>query len=261
VIQFNYLNKAGGKMINETLLRKCLKNFRGRKPFDFCTVDGFFDTDVALKLSSEFPHYNSDDWFVYNNAIEHKKSCNNWNLFPETTYSVLAYLMSPKFVDMLRAALDLELVADIGLHGGGWHIHENGGNLNPHLDYSIHPKLNLERKLNLIIYLTPDFNASMGGELGLWEHNEIDDSPGKLIDTVTPLFNHAVLFDTTQNSWHGMVTPVSAPSSIYRQSLAVYYLCSPSADARANSRALFAPRDSQKGNSQVETLIKARSQT
>ena len=25
---------------------------------------------------------------------------------------------------------------------GGWHCHSDGGNLNSHMDYSIHPKLN-----------------------------------------------------------------------------------------------------------------------
>jgi len=32
-------------------------------------------------------------------------------------------------------------------------MHAAGGNLNPHLDYSIHPKMGLQRKLNVIIYL------------------------------------------------------------------------------------------------------------
>jgi hypothetical protein len=55
---------------------------------------------------------------------------------------------------MLSKKLDLFLYPDPGLHGGGWHMHGAGGNLNPHLDYSIHPKSGLMRKLNIIIYLS-----------------------------------------------------------------------------------------------------------
>ena len=45
---------------------------------------------------------------------------------------------------------------DIGLHGGGVHLNQrSGGNLNLHKDYSIHPKLGMMRKLNLIIYMNP----------------------------------------------------------------------------------------------------------
>ena len=46
----------------------------------------------------------------------------------------------------------LLLGEDIGLNGGGWHTHKRGGKLNTHLDYSLHTKLKLERKLNIINY-------------------------------------------------------------------------------------------------------------
>ena len=44
-----------------------------------------------------------------------------------------------------------ELEADYGLHGGGVHMHKTGDYLNVHLDYDIHPKVPMQRKLNIII--------------------------------------------------------------------------------------------------------------
>ena len=113
------------------------------------------------------------------------------------------------------------LFADSGLNGGGWHIHKQGGKLNTHLDYSLHPKLKLERKLNLIVYLNPDWNAEWGGALGFWG-NESSSKPGELVKEIPPKFNRAVIFDTTVNSWHGLPDPLRCPEGQSRKSLAVY---------------------------------------
>ena len=46
----------------------------------------------------------------------------------------------------------------------------DGGNLNPHMDFSIHPKIKLERFLNIII-CESDIKEAHGEHLGLWEHD------------------------------------------------------------------------------------------
>ena len=115
----------------------------------------------------------------------------------------LEILCSNEFVSILsNIAIDSsELKADIGLHGGGLHIHGPGGKLNVHMDYSLHPKLKLQRKLNLLIYMTPDWNSIWGGSLGLYG-NENDIAPGELIQEILPVFNRAILFDVTKRFHH-----------------------------------------------------------
>jgi hypothetical protein len=152
-----------------------------------------------------------------------------------------------------------KLYSDQGLHGGGWHIHGTGGNLNPHLDYSIHPKLGLQRKLNVIVYVSSGLETRHGGHLGLWEHDPATNRPGKLVREIEPKFRRAVIFDTSQNSWHGMSRGLTQPEGIYRKSLATYFLCEPAKDSDPRGRALFAPREEQKGDAGIEDLIKARS--
>ena len=113
------------------------------------------------------------------------------------------------------------------MHGGGWHIHANNGNLNPHLDYTIHPKMKYQRRLNLIIYLEQTYREKYGGHLGFWSHDKINNLPKHLCKEIFPKFNRAIIFDTSQNSWHGLSTPVKLPKNKFRKSIAVYYLSKP----------------------------------
>jgi hypothetical protein len=166
--------------------------------------------------------------------------------------------MSEEFVEILRDGMGCNIYTDQGSHGGGWHMHGSGGNLNPHLDYSIHPKAGLLRKINIIMYMSSSLRPEHGGHLGLWEHSEAEKGPGELVSEIEPKFNRAVMFDTTQNSWHGMSRGLTQPEGIYRKSLAIYYLTDPAEGVDQRERALFAPREEQKGDVGVEELIKIR---
>ena len=244
-------------MINHANMHTSARSFKNAVPFDHCIIEEFFDSSLAFKLEEECPGLEDDLWHVYDNAIEVKKTTNIWHHFGPNTYRVLSYLNSPTFVNMLSDQLGIPgLKPDIGLNGGGWHIHGPGGLLNAHLDYSLHPKLGLQRKLNLIIYLNSEWQSSWGGSLGFWDH--CDNQPANLVKSVTPSFNRAVLFDTTQQSWHGLTEAVSCPQGQARKSLAVYYLVDPPRDADPRSKALFAPTEEQKCDPSVLSLIKKR---
>ena len=137
-------------------------------------------------------------------------------------------------------------------------MHGTGGNLNPHLDYSIHPKCGLQRKLNIIIYLSKDLRPSRHkGHLGLWNHDGITNQPKELVREVAPVFNRAIIFDTTQHSWHGMSQQLQVPKGIYRKSLAVYYLTEPK-QVESHQRAIYAPRETQKNDKKVLKMIEIR---
>jgi Rps23 Pro-64 3,4-dihydroxylase Tpa1-like proline 4-hydroxylase len=232
--------------------------FNGMDPFRHVVIEDFFLPEIAEQIAAEFPAFDGDAWAVYNNSIEIKKALNHWDRFPKTTYSVFDYLNSDEFVAKMSALAGVQLYADHGLHGGGWHSHAQGGKLNTHLDYSIHPKLGMERLLNLIIYVTPGWQKDWAGELGFWKDEK--GTPGELRKTTEPFFNRALIFDTSQQSWHGLPDPVLSPLGVTRNSLAVYYLCEPRESAAVRGRALFAPHGAQASDPQVLELIKKRSE-
>lgn len=234
--------------------------YRNAEPFDHIIIDDFFLPEIAAKLVDEFPDYDDAVWPThYKSPIEDKKACPHWDRFPPTTYSVLHYLIGTEFETIVEQITDVKVQSDVGLHGGGWHAHTKGGHLNVHLDYNIHPKLKLQRKFNLIVYMTPDWNPDWNGGLELWSHDPENNQPNTMEKLVVNKFNRAILFDTTQNSWHGLPRDLNCPEGVVRQSLAVYYVKEAESNAVERSKALFAPYGEQANDPEVLELIKKRS--
>src|SRR5210317_481834 len=88
-------------MINMEALKVAADGWCDAVPFPHFYVDNFFEESVAEQLESEFPDFNCSSWHEYGNAIEIKKVCNNWNVFPPLTYQVFTYLNSQSFVSSL----------------------------------------------------------------------------------------------------------------------------------------------------------------
>jgi Rps23 Pro-64 3,4-dihydroxylase Tpa1-like proline 4-hydroxylase len=246
--------------LSEVNLENYKEEWIESKPFNHIVIDNFLSKYIAEAVAIEFPDFDSDSWRLYNNSLEIKKLLNHWDKFGPETYKLFNYLNSEKFISQLEIFTGCDLFADFGLNGGGLHAHKRGGKLNTHLDYSIHPKLKLERRLNLLIYVTPNWQDEWGGFLGLWGKNNTKNGPGELVKSIAPMFNRAVIFDTTQNSWHGLPEPINCPESVSRNSLAVYYLCNPRQGALERGKALFAPTKEQESDLEVLSLIEKRSQ-
>lgn len=232
--------------------------FEQAQPFPHAVIDDFFQRELAEALERDIPPFDDASWWQYSNPIEEKRALNHWDRFPPATYRVFTYLNN-EFLADLHALTGIEnLRADEGLHGGGWHLHGKGGKLNVHLDYSLHPKLQLERRLNLIVYLTNGWDPAWGGALGLWTHDADNTGPKDLVKTVDCRFNRAVIFDTT-HAWHGLPDPLTCPQGVYRKSIATYYLTPARENASTRGKALFAPHGEQAQDQSVLELIRQRS--
>lgn len=235
------------------------QEFFNSKPFNHVIIDNFLLPEIADIISQEFPEIDDPTLYLLKNVLENKKIMNSWDKFKPTTYKLFSYFAREEFISIIRKFLNSDQIwFDYGLNGGGLHMHGKGGNNNIHLDYNIHPKLNEQRRLNIIIYLTKDWKKEWGGGLELWSHDEINKQPKELIRVVDNLFNRAIIFDTTQNSWHGLPNYIECPEEVVRKSLAVYYTQPKPEITEERGRALFAPRLDQIGNESVLELIKKR---
>lgn len=230
------------------------------RPFEHYVIDDFFECDRAHALLQEFEPYSSSHWFEYLSPLERKRTIREWGRFGSTTYQTFQYLCGPEFVSWLQDLTGVrDLRPDYGLHGAGWHIHQRGDHLNLHLDYSRHPRLDLQRRYNLIVYLCPDWDPSWGGALELWSHDRDQQLPGQCESEIMPGMNRAVLFDTSGSCWHGFPQPLACPPTQYRRSLAMYYLGPLYQDVPDRPRARYAPRPDQMHDAEVLELIDRRS--
>tara|TARA_B100000945_G_scaffold320330_1_gene330019 strand:- start:1097 stop:1882 length:786 start_codon:yes stop_codon:yes gene_type:complete len=245
--------------INFKNLNKALRGFYSKKPFPYAVIDNFFNKKIAKKLEREFPDYKDKNLHEYKNYCEVKKTSNNWNLFPPLTYKIFSTLNSQQITKYFSKKLKIkEVFPDYGLHGGGWHLMRNKGKLNPHLDYYIHPKADLQRKFNLIIFLTKGWKKDWGGETCFYKTNKKNKKiPGKISKKIYPKFNRAIFFDVSQNSWHSVMGP---KKKITRNSMAVYYLINPiRKNFSERKKAFYAPTEKQKNNKKILKFISLRS--
>ena len=98
-------------------------------------------------------------------------------------------------------------------------MHPKNGRLNMHLDYEKHPITSKQRRLNVIFYLNNEWCEEWNGDLQLWD-KEMENCVVKCY----PGRNKAVIFETTEDSWHGVPEKLACPEHIYRRSLAYYYV-------------------------------------
>ena len=139
--------------------------------------------------------------------------------FGPLTKGLLYHLNSSTFLDFLSQITGIEnLIADSYLWGGGMHQIEQGGKLAIHADFNRHPRYNLDRRLNALLYLNPNWQEDYGGHLELWDR----EMTGCVV-RIAPLFNRLVVFATTDFSYHGHPDALTCPEGVTRKSLALYY--------------------------------------
>ena len=128
-------------------------------------------------------------------------------------------LNSATFLGFLETLTGIDgLIPDPHLEGGGYHLIQPGGRLDVHADFNRHERLQLDRRLNLLVFLNKDWPEDWGGHLELWTPDMTSCER-----RVLPVFNRAVLFSTTDSSFHGHPHPLTCPEGMSRRSIALYY--------------------------------------
>jgi hypothetical protein len=197
--------------------------FQRRDPFRHAVIDDFFDADTAARLLAQFPPFDRGNARNEDGDIGNKSTVERIReLGP--VYAALDDLMqSPAFLERMSQLTGIAgLRYDPWYFGGGTHENRNGQDLDAHVDFNRHPVEPWHRRLNLIVYLNPDWQDDWGGLLEL--HSD-PRSPEDRITRIAPLFNRGVVFETTEWSWHGFerIAVPPARSDITRRSIALYF--------------------------------------
>jgi len=173
----------------------------------------------------------------YDNDIERgKKTARNLDLMPGPVAAIMERMTNPGSVGHWSRITGITLQADPSNHGGGLHVMDPGGWLGGHVDYAKHPKFpHLERRLNLIAFIHPEWEWHFGGQLLLMDPN------GKTVAEINPFPGRLVAFETGDESYHGVrvISPRHGP----RVSVAAYMLSAIRPNV-TRTRALFFPNRS-----------------
>jgi hypothetical protein len=193
--------------------------YRSASPFPHVVLDNLLDPALIREVLAEFDAMDRTGWRFTERTTERKYSTEDFQHFGPTTRVVFAQLNAAPFLAFLEALTGITgLIPDPHLRGGGLHEIRRGGLLAVHADFNFYQRLNLYRRLNLLIYLNENWSEQWGGDLELW------DRTGTLcVRKIAPLFNRAVIFDTSNFSYHGHPHPLECPEDRTRKSLALYY--------------------------------------
>ena len=193
--------------------------YRSAEPFPHLIEDGLFNPAILDRVAGEFEAMDRGDWHHSQATHERKWSTEHPRHKGPFTSALIAQLNAGPFVSFLEELTGIGgLVPDPHLRGGGLHEIRPGGMLGVHADFNVHPRLRLYRRLNLLVYLNKDWQQEWGGALELW-----DRGGQRCVRAIQPVFNRAVLFDTSNFSYHGHPHPLACPPERSRKSVALYY--------------------------------------
>ena len=233
--------------------------FVNAKPFEYVIINNFFTKEYAYYLNNIFPtpvSYPNLEWYKYNNPLERKFALNKFTGEHNAFNMVFDLFKKIEFINLIKGITDISnLEYDPHLHGAGLHAYPHNGKLDMHLDYSIHPISGKERRINLIYYLNDNWNDKWGGHLELRDQDLSEETKRKIL----PEFNTAIIFRTCDISFHGIPKPMTAPSDIFRKSLAFYYVSDPRPNVIHRYKAQYFPLPNQNINENLKQLYNIRS--
>lgn len=197
--------------------------FRRREPFRHVVIDDFFAPEYCAQLLREFPAFERGNARNEAGELGAKSTVEKIReLGP--AYTALDDLVKTRdFLDLIGRITGIaNLRYDPWYFGGGTHENRDGQDLDSHVDFNRHPVERWHRRLNLIVYLNPEWHDAWGGSLELHSDPRATDDR---IELITPLYNRAVIFETTEWSWHGFarIALPDAKKSLSRKSIALYF--------------------------------------
>jgi len=233
-------------------------------PFTHTIIKNFLNESVYNDIVNEFPECPNEKWWKYLNPLEVKYAYDDIDKLPKNIKNFFMAMSSKRVISRMEDMFSINgLEYDPSCHGGGIHMHPRNGRLNMHLDYEKHPYINKQRRLNVILYCNDEWNSAWNGDTQLWN----EDLTRCCVKSY-PKKNCAIIFETTENSWHGVPEKIECPDGIYRKTLAYYYISNMNNISDTNkigsdylgyrTRATFMQTSNKPYDDRIEKLCKIR---
>jgi Rps23 Pro-64 3,4-dihydroxylase Tpa1-like proline 4-hydroxylase len=237
-------DQAKGKDLAET--------YKGAQPFPHIVIDDFLPRPILDMCLREFSKGDQDDRLEFDRAQERFKRAYKPDTMSADPRRLFYAFNSRPFVSVLENITGIKgLIPDPYFLGGGFHEISEGGHLSIHADFNHHKLMDVERRINVLIYLNEGWKPEYGGQLELW-----DKEMTHCLVSIVPEFNRCVIFSTTSSSYHGNPQPVRHPDGVTRKSIALYYYTSTWDGSKRDHTTQFRvrPGSSDKPDWKVQTM-------
>lgn len=204
-------------------LEELNRGFAEAKPFRHLVIDDFLSGDFAGRLLKEFPAFEQGNSVGDDGRPGGKSTVERVKALGPAYRELDALIQDPEFLGFIGAVTGVAApLYDPFYLGGGTHENRQGQALQAHVDFNYHPSERWHRRLNLIVYLNPEWDAAWGGNLELYRDPYQDAQPAHRI---TPVMNRCVIFETTEKSWHGFdrIALPAGKAGLSRRSVALYF--------------------------------------
>jgi Rps23 Pro-64 3,4-dihydroxylase Tpa1-like proline 4-hydroxylase len=229
-----------------------LKNkFDIAKPYRHLAIDNLLSNDFAETLLAHFPK-KEDMRRHYEGLNEKKSEGSNFDVYHASFTELRQAIASKEFTDFLTAVTGIhDLILPEDFRGAGVHQGSDGSFLDIHVDFNIHPVLNLHRRLNFLLFLNKDWKHEYGGRLELW-NEDVTVCEAEIL----PTFNRIVIFETSDVSYHGY-DKITVPEGVFRNSFFAYFHTPITESNKVKYHdTVFKPRPTDSGSKKVKTHAK-----
>lgn len=165
-------------------------------------IDDLLPKDIAADIYSAFPDPSAMK--MRKNLREYKYIAAQMDKYKPILEEAIYAFQDQRIVDFFRNTCEIEtLYPDDNLYAGGISLMQKDQFLNPHLDNSHDKDRDKWRVLNLLYYVSPNWEYEYGGNLEIWP----DGLKNKQI-TIHSKFNRLAVMTTHGSSWHS-VSPIT----------------------------------------------------
>lgn len=195
--------------------------FASASPFRHLVIDDFFESAYAQRLVAQFPPFERGNSLSEDGRPGSKSTFEQIRTLGDAYAGLDDLVQGDDFLQLIGTITGIDgLLYDPWYLGGGTHDNRHMGGLEAHVDFNFHPLQRWQRRLNLIVYLNPEWQEQWGGALELYR------DPGQAPEQViAPVFNRCVVFETHGHSWHGF-SRIALPETrreLSRKSIALYF--------------------------------------
>lgn len=163
----------------------------------YVAIDHLLPDNIAKYIASAFP--SGDSMRLMKSFREQKFTSKAYEQFDPVLSDITFAFQEPSIVSLIEEITGIKgQVPDSLLYAGGLSAMGKGHFLSPHVDNSHDSTLSHYRTLNLLYYVTPDWNQENGGNLQIWNKDVSRNC------TIHSKFNRLVIMETTPNSWHSV---------------------------------------------------------